>query len=347
MLRAAAILAALCAATASARADDEAEAKDAVQQLFLAIAGSEDGYIKQVLRPPVAYDALAFEDPKCAKQWTGKGKVSKGKVGKFARCVLSLVRKTTAGDLALTVGKPDKAGAIEVDAANSAIGYRLTLVRAKDGTLKIAALRKMAPVAGDATASATAKVAPPAAGDLAGYLAGIKDLPATGTLTATIATSLGDVHCELLESQAPRSVANFVGLATGQKPWTDPATGTVRTAAPFYDGVIFHRVIKGFMVQTGDPTGTGSGGPGYAFDDEIGVKNTAGTLAWANLGPNTNGSQFFINEVDNTHLDKLGFTVFGRCTDSDVVKAIAAVPVDAAKKPKSPVTITTVTITRR
>jgi peptidyl-prolyl cis-trans isomerase A (cyclophilin A) len=350
-MRPAAVLAVVLALTVPARADDGpidtdvaedpavTEARDAAKLFFLAISGSEDSYLKTVMRAPVAYEALRFEDPKCGKQYKGKGKVTKGKLGKFASCVLSLVRKLPAGELAFTPGTPDKSGTIAVTAANGEVAYELTLKRAKDGTYQVTALRGQALILGP---SGTLRA--PDAGDLDGYLKAVKG---TGTLTATIATSMGDIRCELFEVATPRTVANFVGLATGQHPWMDPKSNTVRTGVRFYDGLTFHRVIPGFMVQGGDPAGNGTGGPGYKFEDEFvqTITNRPGSLAMANLGRDTNGSQFFINEVDNKHLDG-SFTVFGQCADLDVVKAIGAVPADQSK-PKTPVTITRVTISRQ
>jgi peptidyl-prolyl cis-trans isomerase A (cyclophilin A) len=117
---------------------------------------------------------------------------------------------------------------------------------------------------------------------------------------------------KLLPEKAPKTVENFVGLAEGKKEWKDPRTGqTVKK--PLYDGTVFHRVIPGFMIQGGDPLGTGTGGPGYKFADEIGPDNKfdrPGLLAMANAGPNTNGSQFFITEVPTPHLNR-GHTIFG------------------------------------
>jgi cyclophilin family peptidyl-prolyl cis-trans isomerase len=137
--------------------------------------------------------------------------------------------------------------------------------------------------------AATPAVRPPVAADLAEALAG---LPGRGKrVLAMIGTSHGVIRCDLLPDAAPLAVASFIGLATGTKPWIDPTTGdTVKR--PFYDGLIFHRVIPDFMIQGGDPLGRGSGGPGYKFDDEIGagLKMEPGTLAMANAGPGTNGS---------------------------------------------------------
>jgi len=139
---------------------------------------------------------------------------------------------------------------------------------------------------------------------------------------ATFKTSMGDIVVKLLPEKAPNTVANFVGLAEGTKEWTDPRSGQ-KTKTPLYDGTIFHRVIPDFMIQGGDPLGTGTGGPGYRFADEIGPDNKfakPGLLAMANAGPGTNGSQFFITEVPTPWLDK-GHTIFG-----EVVKGGELVP---------------------
>jgi peptidyl-prolyl cis-trans isomerase A (cyclophilin A) len=145
-------------------------------------------------------------------------------------------------------------------------------------------------------------------------------------LTATFETSMGDIHCTLRPETAPETVANFVGLAKGEKEWTDPETNAP-TTRPLYDGTIFHRVIPEFMIQGGDPLGNGRGGPGYKFADEVGsfsVFDKPGLLAMANSGPNTNGSQFFITESLPTYLNGK-HTIFGECDDQDVVKKIARV----------------------
>ncbi len=136
-------------------------------------------------------------------------------------------------------------------------------------------------------------------------------------LHATFQTSAGDIVVKLFPDKAPKTVENFVGLAEGTKEWTEPKGGKVKR--PLYDGTIFHRVIPDFMIQGGDPMGTGYGGPGYKFADEIGPDNRfdrPGLLAMANAGPNTNGSQFFITEVPTPHLNR-GHTIFG-----EVVKGI-------------------------
>ena len=146
--------------------------------------------------------------------------------------------------------------------------------------------------------------------------------------TATMQTNLGALEIELFDEDAPKTVANFKELA----------------GKAFYDGVIFHRVIKDFMIQGGDPTGTGTGGPGYQFEDEINEhKIVRGALAMANAGPNTNGSQFFIVTTDAAPWLDGKHTVFGRVTEGmDVVDQIEASDTDARDKPKSDVRIDTV-----
>nr|HEX4318995.1 peptidylprolyl isomerase [Kofleriaceae bacterium] len=187
-------------------------------------------------------------------------------------------------------------------------------------------------------------VRPPVAADLAGYVNG---MTGSGDLVATLDTSEGTIHCKLLDKEAPMTVANFIGLATGKKAWKHPTDGKLMTGKPFYDGTVFHRVIPNFMIQGGDVLGTGTGYPGYRFPDEVaaGLTWEPGTLAMANAGPNTNGSQFFITEAAPTYLGG-GYTIFGRCTDVDVVKQIARVPRDSRDKPKAAVTLKKVTIAR-
>jgi len=135
-----------------------------------------------------------------------------------------------------------------------------------------------------------------------------------GDLFAIFQTTAGSITCRLLEQEAPETVANFVGLATGSKEWTDPRTGA-KSKKPLYDGTVFHRVIPNFMIQGGDPLGTGTGDPGYRFKDEFQSGrgfDKPGLLAMANAGPNTNGSQFFITEVPTPHLNNK-HTIFGEC----------------------------------
>jgi len=167
-------------------------------------------------------------------------------------------------------------------------------------------------------------------------------------LTATLHTSEGDIEVDLFDERAPRTVENFVGLATGETEWEHPETGET-VEEPLYDDVAFHRVIDEFMIQTGDPTGTGRGGPGYTFDDEFHPElrhDGPGTLSMANRGPNTNGSQFFITLAAQPHLDDK-HAVFGEVTDGmDVVEAIGAARTDAHDRPTTPITLESVTVDR-
>ena len=169
-------------------------------------------------------------------------------------------------------------------------------------------------------------------------------------LKATLHTSMGDINVILFPDQAPKTVKNFVGLAEGTQEWTDPQART-KTTKPLYDGTIFHRVIPGFMIQGGDPLGTGTGGPGYRFADEPHPELTFDKpylLAMANAGPNTNGSQFFITVAPTTWLN-FKHTIFGEVADQesrDVVDAIAAVPTGAQDRPKDDVVISSITIER-
>jgi peptidyl-prolyl cis-trans isomerase A (cyclophilin A) len=161
-------------------------------------------------------------------------------------------------------------------------------------------------------------------------------------------TSMGRITCQFYQKQAPNAVANFIGLATGAKDWTDPATNKVMHHKPLYNGTTFHRVIPEFMIQGGDPQGTGMGGPGYEFADEFDSNlnfDRPGRLAMANSGPNTNGSQFFITEEAYDSLNQ-HYTLFGQCDDSSVavVKTIARVQRDANDKPLTPVVLEKVTI---
>ena len=172
------------------------------------------------------------------------------------------------------------------------------------------------------------------------------------TAVATITTTLGVIKVNLLGNHAPKTVANFVGLATGTREWTHPATGKVSTDK-LYDGVVFHRIIKQFMLQGGDPLGQGTGGPGYEFDDEINPElnfNEPYVLAMANAGQRggrgTNGSQFFITTVPTQWLQGK-HSIFGLVEDEEsrrVVDAIEAVPTDGRDKPLTDVVIVSVTV---
>ena len=172
-----------------------------------------------------------------------------------------------------------------------------------------------------------------------------KGMSAGDKITATIDTSHGKLTCSLLADKAPLTVANFVGLARGTRPWKDPSGHWV--TKPAYDGTTFHRIIKGFMIQGGDAKGDGTGEPGYVIPDEIwgGHHDHAGELCMANRGPNTNGAQFFITDASAPHLDR-SYTIFGECEPEPVVHMIAGVPTGAQDKPQSPVTIRKITITR-
>jgi len=158
---------------------------------------------------------------------------------------------------------------------------------------------------------------------------------------------MGDITVELHADRAPRTVANFVGLATGSQGWIDPETGQTVDDEPFYEDVPFHRVIDDFMIQTGDRTGTGRGGPGYQFDDEFHDElrhDGPGVVSMANSGPNTNGSQFFITLAATPRLDGL-HSVFGQVTDGmDVVEAIGGVETDGDDRPTEPVTLESVSV---
>ena len=162
-------------------------------------------------------------------------------------------------------------------------------------------------------------------------------------------TSLGQFTAELFDAKVPKTVANFVGLAEGTKEWKHPKTGE-RHTKPFYDGIIFHRVIGGFMLQGGDPLGQGYGGPGYQFEDEFHPDlrhDRAGILSMANAGPNSNGSQFFVTLGPTPHLDRK-HSVFGRVVSGlDVVEKIGRVPTDGNDRPKTPVVINKLTIERK
>jgi peptidyl-prolyl cis-trans isomerase A (cyclophilin A) len=173
-------------------------------------------------------------------------------------------------------------------------------------------------------------------------------VPGNGELRATVHTTMGDFTVRLLEDVAPNTVANFVGLATGSQAWTNPETGGAGEG-PLYRNVVFHRVISNFMIQGGDPTGTGRGGPGYRFGDECSpnARHTgAGILSMANAGPGTNGCQFFVTLKATPHLDGK-HTVFGQVVDGmAVVEAIGKVPTDRGDRPVTPVTITSIDVQR-
>ena len=167
-------------------------------------------------------------------------------------------------------------------------------------------------------------------------------------LYATLSTSEGDIRIQLFPNHAPKTVANFVELAEGGREWTDPRNGN-RTQDKLYDGTVFHRVISGFMIQGGDPLGTGTGGPGYRFNDEIHPElafTKPYLLAMANAGPGTNGSQFFITVAATQWLTGK-HTIFGEVADAEgrqVVDQIANTPTDRNDRPAQPVVMEKVTI---
>jgi peptidyl-prolyl cis-trans isomerase A (cyclophilin A) len=172
------------------------------------------------------------------------------------------------------------------------------------------------------------------------------DVPGDGELRATVKTTMGDIVVRLFEAQAPRTVANFVALATGKVEWRD---GAEKTSRPLYSNTVIHRVIPDFMIQCGDPQGNGRGGPGYRFADEIhpALKHDApGKLSMANAGPNTNGSQFFVTEVATPWLDGR-HAVFGEVIEGlDVAKNIARVPRDGNDRPRQEVRIQEIEVYR-
>ena len=204
---------------------------------------------------------------------------------------------------------------------------------------------------------ATAQTSTPAHKSATAHRAATTAKQATAPVTtpaenpkAIFHTTAGDLTCELFPKQAPKTVANFIGLATGKKEWTDPETRQKKQGVPLYNGTIFHRVIPNFMIQGGDPLGNGQGGPGYSFEDEFSPDlkfDVAGRLAMANSGPGTNGSQFFITEVPTPHLDGR-HTIFGQCTPEsvDFVRQIARNATDPRdNKPYDPVKINSIDFT--
>lgn len=174
-------------------------------------------------------------------------------------------------------------------------------------------------------------------------------VPGQGQLYARLRTSMGDLIVQFYEAEAPRTVANFVALATGNVEWRDPRSGQ-KTSRPLYPGTIFHRVIPDFMIQGGDPEGTGRGGPGYRWGDEISPAlrhDRPGVLSMANAGPNTNGSQFFITEVPTPWLDGK-HAIFGQVIDNlALISRIARVDRDHNDRPRTPVVLEQVEVFRQ
>ncbi len=182
----------------------------------------------------------------------------------------------------------------------------------------------------------------------------LEDLPDAPVATipngalAVLDTSMGRITCQFYQRQAPLATSNFIRLTNGTQDWLDAATNKVQHGKPLYNGTTFHRVIPGFMIQGGDPSGSGLFSPGYDFKDEKDPNlnfDRPGRLAMANSGPNTNGSQFFVTEEAYPTLNQ-GYSLFGQCDDASiaVVKAITAVPRDSNDKPYSPVKLIKVTI---
>jgi peptidyl-prolyl cis-trans isomerase A (cyclophilin A) len=164
---------------------------------------------------------------------------------------------------------------------------------------------------------------------------------------ATFVTSEGSFTVRLMRDHAPKTVENFVALATGAKEWTDPRNGS-RSSGPYFDGTTFHRVIDNFMIQGGDPTGTGTGGPGYTFEDEVppdGPRfDRPGLLAMANAGPNTNGSQFFVTVAPTEWLSGK-HTIFGEVTEGyEVVEQISKAPTRGQDRPAADIVLESVEI---
>jgi peptidyl-prolyl cis-trans isomerase A (cyclophilin A) len=201
------------------------------------------------------------------------------------------------------------------------------------GWSQTAPAAKTAPAKKPAAAAAAKSAATPSAGP-----------------TAIIDTTAGKLTCALFPDKAPLGVANFIGLAQGTKDWTNPVSHAKKHDVPLYDGTIFHRVIPNFMIQGGDPAGSGSGDVGFEFKNETSPTlkfDRPGRLAYANAGPDTNGSQFFITEVPYPHLNG-GYTIFGQCDEATValVKQIARMGRDANDRPYRPVKINHITIAK-
>ncbi len=195
------------------------------------------------------------------------------------------------------------------------------------------------------------KPADPIATHLISIEDALKGMKGQGPLTAKLdieqnGKPIGSFTCELFEKQAPKTIANFVGLARGVRPFFDEKTSTW-IKKPFYDGLVFHRIIPDFMIQGGDPRGVGTGNPGYMFEDEFVdtlKMDRPGVLAMANAGPNTNGSQFFITEKATPWLNGR-HTVFGQCEPADLVGKLTHLPADGSR-PKDALTIKKVSISR-
>jgi peptidyl-prolyl cis-trans isomerase A (cyclophilin A) len=223
-------------------------------------------------------------------------------------------------------------------------GYQLVRSRTKDGNVTTIAVK---PPAGWQIMQAP--TSPDPQGGKFTLAEATQGLPAEGTLVTRIKTSLGSFYCDLFGDKTPNTVANFVGLARGRRKFWDTEK-LAWVARPYYDGTTFHRVVPGFMIQGGDQTGTGRGGIGYMFKDEMEPTlhhDRPGQLCMANRGPNTNEAQFFITEGAAPHLEG-SFTIFGQCEPATLVQRIARVPQSGApaNRPLTPVVIEKVEIKR-
>jgi peptidyl-prolyl cis-trans isomerase A (cyclophilin A) len=239
--------------------------------------------------------------------------------------------------LALTLGacESNKVPEPEARRATAAGGASTSAAAANAGSGGAAALASKPrlplrqPEFGKVTAKPVAAVKPAEGDPVQGKFGmedALKGLPGEGQkLYADLQTDSGKLECELFPDKAPLTVANFVGLARGVRPWKKDGKWVKQ---PLYDGLVFHRVVKGFMIQGGDPNRDGSGGPGYELPDEIwedAHHDQRGLLCMANRGPNTNGSQFFIMDGSAPHLDG-GYTIFGKCGPESVIDKLSSVP---------------------
>ena len=223
-------------------------------------------------------------------------------------------------------------------------------------TFAILVMTTMAASAAWGQAASTTQSAPAAKAGSTAKPSGTPATTAATKPTAIINTTAGKMTCTLFPDKAPIGVANFIGLASGTKDWKSPATGVTKHGVPLYDGLIFHRVIPQFMIQGGDPAGTGSGpDPVKPFKNEVSsdlLFDKPGRLAYANAGPDTNSSQFFITEVAFTgqqgQMLNGHYTIFGQCDDDSValVKQIAAMSRDSSDRPYRPIKIVHITIVR-
>jgi peptidyl-prolyl cis-trans isomerase A (cyclophilin A) len=239
-------------------------------------------------------------------------------------------------------------------ALTTALAFAMAGFPAQAQTAQTAAGQLATAAAGQTAQPAAARSAPSGAAadlpDAPGVGVAVRTEPIPTGPTIVIDTTMGRLTCKTFDMQAPNAVANFIGLAEGTKDWTVNATQAKQHGKRFYDGLTFHRVIPGFMIQGGDPVGDGTGDPGYFIDDEItpGLKfSVAGRLAMANSGPNTNGSQFFITEDAMAELDGK-YTIFGQCDAHSTLLAASIARVDRDKndKPTTPVVIERITIVR-